>query len=88
MTEKDANYWFRPRHYGYGASPTTWQGWAAIVAFPVICGAVAFALVALLPPAIAVVLFVIFMAAATFGFIAFVRKRTDGEWRWNWGDRK
>jgi hypothetical protein len=24
MTE----YWFRPKQYGYGATPTTWQGWA------------------------------------------------------------
>jgi hypothetical protein len=88
MTEKNATYWFRPRRYGYGAAPTTWQGWAAIIAFPLVCGAVAFALVGLLHPALAIIIFVIFMAAATFGFIAFARKKTDGVWRWNWGDRK
>ena len=27
----------------------------------------------------------IFMPLAVFGFIAFVRKKTDGEWRWRWG---
>jgi hypothetical protein len=21
-------YWFRPKRYGYGATPTTWEGWA------------------------------------------------------------
>ena len=24
---------------------------------------------------------------AVFAFIAFARKKTDGEWRWQWGDR-
>jgi hypothetical protein len=31
--------------------------------------------------------FVIFVPPAVFGFITFVRKKTDGEWRWSWGDR-
>jgi predicted membrane metal-binding protein len=81
------DYWFKPRRYGHGASPTTWQGWATIIAFPVICAAVALALFAWLPPIASVVLFTIFMAAALFAFIAFVRKKTDGEWRWSWGNR-
>jgi hypothetical protein len=34
---------------------------------------------------VGVIAFVIFMTAATIGFIAFVRKKTDGEWRWRWG---
>ena len=21
-------YWFKPRQYGYGVTPTTWEGWA------------------------------------------------------------
>ena len=88
MTQKTTGYWFRPRRYGFGASPATWQGWATIVAFPVVCGAATLALFGLLPPVLAIILFVIFMAAATFGFIAFVRNKTDGEWRWSWGDRK
>jgi len=23
-----AEYWFKPKRYGYGATPATWQGWA------------------------------------------------------------
>ena len=44
MTQKasGADYWFKPRRYGHGATPSTWQGWATIAAF-----AVAFPLVAL-----------------------------------------
>jgi uncharacterized membrane protein YhhN len=22
-----AQYWFKPKRYGYGSTPTTWQGW-------------------------------------------------------------
>jgi predicted membrane metal-binding protein len=85
--EEKTEYWFKPRRYGHGASSTAWQGWATIVAFPVICAAVTLALFALLPPAVAMILFAIFMIAAIFGFIAFVRNKTEGEWRWSWGDR-
>ena len=23
-------YWFRPKRYGYGATPVTWQGWVLV----------------------------------------------------------
>ncbi len=23
-------YWFRPKRYGYGATPVAWEGWALI----------------------------------------------------------
>ena len=25
-------YWFRPKRYGFGATPITWQGWAVTIA--------------------------------------------------------
>lgn len=25
-------YWFRPKRFGYGATPCTWQGWAFTIA--------------------------------------------------------
>jgi hypothetical protein len=25
-------YWFRPKRFGYGATPITWQGWAVTIA--------------------------------------------------------
>ena len=27
-----ARFWFKPRRYGYGAAPTTWEGWTVTVA--------------------------------------------------------
>jgi Na+/H+ antiporter NhaA len=84
-----STYWFRPKRYGYGATPVTWQGWA-----------LAFA--AVLVIAVAVVLFLgrhhPLSAPALLAFLAtevavlavlwvIVRRKTDGEWRWRWGDR-
>jgi len=86
MERGGTNYWFTPRRYGYGATPATWQGWTAIIAFVVVCGLVTLAQFAWMPGVWGVVFFVIFLPTAVFGFIALVRKKTDGEWRWRWGD--
>ena len=87
MTQKSTDHWFKPRRYGHGVTPSTWQGWATIIAFPVICGLVALALFGLAPGGWSFIVFTIFTALAVVGFVAFVRKKTDGEWRWRWGDR-
>ena len=29
MTE----YWFKPHGYGYGATPVSWKGWAAVAVY-------------------------------------------------------
>ena len=78
-------YWFRPRQYGYGATPVTWQGWAITVAAMVVVVATSF----LLP---------FFANGSPWGLAALVidvaaiavlwivsRRKTDGEWRWRWG---
>jgi hypothetical protein len=78
--------WFKPRRYGVGATPVTWQGWTMIVALPVGCLLVTLALFAWLPPIVAFIAFVILLPATVFAFIAFARKKTDGPWRSRWGD--
>ncbi len=81
------DYWFKPRRYGYGATPTSWQGWAAIVAWAIAVPLVALALMWAMPNALGIVALVIFVPLAVLCFIAFARKKTDGEWRSSWGDR-
>jgi uncharacterized membrane protein YbhN (UPF0104 family) len=83
-------YWFRPRRYGYGATPTSWQGVVALIAFPVVVVVVALLLFLfdVGPEGPSAWRFVVFVAAFLIGlaaFLAFVRARTDGEWRWRWG---
>jgi hypothetical protein len=86
--EGSTNFWFRPRRYGHGALPSTWQGWATILAFVIIFPLLALALFWAMPNLLGIIAVVNFIPAAVLGFIAFVRKKTDGEWRWRWGDDK
>ena len=83
-----ARYWFTPKRYGYGATPLTWQGWA----FTVGTIAVILALAAVMPVVIeraglwgwlvwATILAGVLVAVTTVS-----RRKTDGEWRWRWGD--
>jgi hypothetical protein len=52
-----------------------------VIIFPLL----ALALIWAMPNLLGIIAVVIFIPAAVLGFIAFVRKKTDGEWRW--GDK-
>jgi hypothetical protein len=81
-------YWFRPKTYGYGAMPVTWEGWAVIGAAVIVIAAAA-------------VLILSFGQHSSSAYIAFFavealviaalwivcRRKTDGEWRWRWRGR-
>ncbi|MBB4100174.1 hypothetical protein [Sphingomonas kyeonggiensis] len=72
-------YWFRPKKFGFGAVPVTWQGWVATLVFGALVGLlVNFAthrdrmwLVLLVPLVVA--------------FLWLLAIKTDGEWRFRWG---
>jgi len=82
-------YWFRPKRYGYGATPVTWEGWAltvgvvAAVALPT----VAMNLLADRTNVGAWLASAAFILIALFWMVRISRQRTDGEWRWRWGQR-
>ena len=72
-------YWFRPKRFGFGAVPVTWQGWTAtglMLALAALIGNLAehrgTAYVMLLAPVLA-------------GFLWLCWTKTDGAWRWRWG---
>jgi hypothetical protein len=80
--------WFRPKKFGYGATPVTWQGWA-VVAIAVIA-IVAAAQLIVVPHARQPSAWIAFFAAeAVILAILWIvsRRKTAGEWRWRWGDR-
>ena len=83
--QRKADYWFKPRRYGIGATPVTWQAWMLVAALPVGCALVTLALFASLPPVLAFILFAILLPAAVYAFIAFARRKTDGSWSSRWG---
>ena len=82
-------YWFRPKRYGYGATPTSWEGWAVtLAATGIVTGSiVGMELMVDRSDFVAWMVWALGIAAATIWFVRLVRVRTDGEWRWRWGDR-
>jgi hypothetical protein len=80
--------WFRPKKFGYGATPVTWQGWT-VVAVGVIAIAAAARLI-LIPHAQQPWAWIAFFAteAAVLAILCVVSwRKTEGEWRWRSGDR-
>ena len=84
-----ARYWFKPRRYGYGATPVTWEGWILTigVAAVIILSIVAMNLLADRSNVVAWLVWAAFIAAVAFLMFHISRQRTDGEWRWRWGQR-
>jgi len=82
-------YWFRPKRYGYGCTPVTWEGWAVTFAFPaaLLISIAAMELWAGRPNFVAWMIWAACVAVATGCFVQFSRRKTDGEWRWRWGER-
>ena len=89
-----ARYWFRPKTYGYGATPANWKGWAATLAFVAVLFAVtwrqmiapALAHVGPVPQELAIWLGV--QAVLIAGFIALCHAKTEGGWKWRWGGKE
>ena len=82
-------YWFRPKRYGYGATPVTWEGWAltiAVAATVMVSIVLMNRLVGRSDFAVWI-LWAAFIAVLTLSFVRVTRSRTDGEWRWRWGDQ-
>ncbi|MBA2127123.1 hypothetical protein DLM45_12960 [Hyphomicrobium methylovorum] len=84
------DYWFKPRRYGYGATPTNWKGWLSVAAFiAIVAGISNFAVAgpgyAGSPTPWELFASFALIAALTAGFALFTRSKTDGEWRWRWG---
>jgi len=81
-------YWFRPKRYGYGATPVTWQGWA--VTLVAVAAIVTMSLFLRLTEKYdgAFVVMLGFDAVVVIALVIVSRRKTDGEWRWRWGERR
>jgi hypothetical protein len=80
MADSPSKPWFAAKRYGYGASlPIAWQGWVAMAA---VIGAVLASAALLAGPARAIV-----PVVAVLAFSGLCAVKTEGGWRWRWGDR-
>lgn len=81
------HYWFKPKRYGFGAAPSSWQGWALTVGYVLVLiglgawlGSDATDAERHFTP------FFIVATAVTLIFVAIAWRTTEGGWRWRWGD--
>lgn len=75
-------YWFKPRRYGLGATPSSWEGWVSLPIFVlmIVLATVVF------PPERRPLPFAFAEAALVGMYIWLVWIKTDGAWRWRWGE--
>lgn len=78
-------HWFKQKRYGYGAYPSSWQGWAITIAYTAIVVGLSTWLAGD-DPAHRVLAYVGIVAALTILFIGIVARTTEGGLRWRWGD--
>jgi hypothetical protein len=83
-----AQYWFKPKRYGYGATPITWQGWAVTLGAVLAMIAASLLLRVEARNGWALAALVAFDVAALGALAVVSYRKTDGEWRWRWGDRQ
>jgi hypothetical protein len=74
-------YWFRPKLFGWGAVPVTWQGWAVTL------GLVVLALPVAMIAAERSMAYLLLEVPMVAGFIWLTWVKTDGEWKWRWGSK-
>jgi len=80
-------YWFKPKRYGYGATPVTWQGWVLVLGTAAIMVAVSVYLRRAEPHSWGLAAMFGFDVIALIALAILCRRKTDGEWRWRWGNR-
>ncbi len=82
--------WFKPKRYGYGATPVTWQGWLVLIGFlaGIVCWWVAvFGAESSTEPTFGRFLVWLIGTAILVAGLWIVSKRTtEGRWRWRWND--
>ncbi|MEQ9815677.1 MAG: hypothetical protein RLO50_23095 [Azospirillaceae bacterium] len=82
-------YWFKPKTHGYGAQPTSWEGWALVAGFFV--AEIVLAVLTIITAFASLGAWLLFFAgtAALVALLIWVAwLKTDGVWRWRWGGGK
>ncbi|MBI3437210.1 MAG: hypothetical protein HY054_00885 [Proteobacteria bacterium] len=81
------DYWFRQRRYGLGATPSNWKGWAFIAGYIVLLtGLMSWLGASGHDPHAHPLATVGFTITLTAVFVYICWRKTEGGWRWRWGD--
>jgi hypothetical protein len=76
----DDDDWFAPKRYGFGATPSSWQGWALLAAYIAVISGLGF-----LIPRIGWVGYASVMIMLTVTLIVVVARKTRGGLHWRQG---
>jgi hypothetical protein len=78
-------FWFKPKTFGYGATPVSWEGWTVMAVY---CAVIIGCIVAMYLRKESFSTYLSSMAAimvATIVMIVVSVQKTDGAWGWNAG---
>jgi hypothetical protein len=79
-------YWFKQKQFGMGATPVTWQGWLLMLVYlAIVLGCVAIVGASQVSPWSLAAAAIIFVLATAVAF-RWTYLKTDGGWRWRWGN--
>jgi hypothetical protein len=81
-------FWFKPKTFGYGAVPTTWEGWAVVAVYVAVVTACVIAMIVRKDSFATHVSSIATIIVATVVMIAVGVQKTDGAWGWNAGGRQ
>lgn len=75
-------YWFKPKKYGYGATPSTWEGWSLIFLYIAFISYISFIYI------LNIILYIFLFMISTLALVLISICKTRGEWCWRWGENK
>ncbi len=79
MQRTEERFWFKPKRYGYGATPITWEGWLLVLGF------IGVVFLLALKAEKNMLLFLIEVLIITILLISISKRKTNAEWKWRWG---
>jgi accessory gene regulator protein AgrB len=77
-----AKYWFRQKTFGYGATPSTWQGWTLTVVSIVLLALIAFVATFIRDNNLRALWIVGASALVLIPSVWISHAKTEGGWRW------
>ncbi|HXR95482.1 MAG TPA: hypothetical protein VN718_06370 [Rhizomicrobium sp.] len=80
-------YWFRQKHYGFGATPNTWQGWAFVIVSTACLVALVMAPDFTRDDGLRFWLIALGLPLVVVPGVLIAHAKTEGGWRWHWGSR-
>ncbi len=85
-TSKDVGkkYWFKPRGFGYGATPITWEGWMVVIVFIIYILSIS----VLITEGGSIGKYLLYVFVGIVAVAVISKKKTDGKWKWSWGKKK